>query len=112
MGLVSILEKAQPMVKEKIGGHSYDTWFANLHIKEYNPTTLVIETPDDFYKNWIIDHYLTTIQEYIVFISKTPIHLKFEVNATMLASQPSILVASNHEKPYPDNSLTQLNLNP
>lgn len=51
-------------LKEKIGASSYDTWFSGLTIKE-EEGGLVLETPDNFYKNWIVENYARTIEEII-----------------------------------------------
>ena len=63
MTLHAVWEKAQPALKEKIGPSSYDTWFPWIHIKEKNPHTLIIETPDEYFKNWFVEHYLACIRE-------------------------------------------------
>ena len=53
MNLLSVWEKAQPSVKEALGSAVYETWFSPLQIKEKSEETLVVETPDEFFKNWI-----------------------------------------------------------
>jgi chromosomal replication initiator protein len=84
MSLSVIWEKAQSNIKEKIGSVSYETWFAALKVKEKGPHTLIIETPDDFFKNWIIDHYQVFIQESINHLATDPIELEFSVNHEIL----------------------------
>ncbi|NCU31552.1 MAG: chromosomal replication initiator protein DnaA, partial [Candidatus Moranbacteria bacterium] len=48
-------------LQTQVGATSYNTWFGALRVKQDIENTLIIETPDDFFKNWIIDHYRDTI---------------------------------------------------
>jgi chromosomal replication initiator protein len=85
MSLLSIWEKAQPAIKEKIGAAPYTTWFSSIEPKEKNLETLIIETPDDFFKGWIVEHYLETIVEKLQEASPDKnIQIEFAVNANVL----------------------------
>ena len=80
MSLTSIWEKAQPEIREKVGSISYETWFSAINVKEKDPQTLIIESPDDFFKNWIVEHYQNLIQDTLNTVSDNPLNLEFNVN--------------------------------
>jgi len=61
--LTQAWQQAQSSIRSKIGDHSYSTWFVHLNIAEQEPLHLFIITPDDFFKNWIVENYLTIIIE-------------------------------------------------
>lgn len=84
MSLTGIWEKAQDDIKEKVGLTSYETWFSTVQVKEKSPDTLVIETPDDFFKNWIVEHYKTFIQDTLQSLSPQLLNLEFAVNSNIL----------------------------
>ena len=84
MKLQSVWDNAQNFIREKIGSTGYETWFTSLGIKEQPPQTLIIETPDEFFKNWIIEHYLSVIQNAIRETSQQPVDIIFEVNPHIL----------------------------
>ena len=52
---------AQTFVQDEIGVSSYQTWFSNLNVNCQNDK-IILETPDEFFKTWIIDHYADIIQ--------------------------------------------------
>lgn len=56
MNLNAAWQQAQSSIRQQIGTTSYDTWFSALKIlvKEDH---LTIIAPDEFFKNWIMDHY-------------------------------------------------------
>ncbi|MDD3374184.1 MAG: chromosomal replication initiator protein DnaA [Candidatus Omnitrophica bacterium] len=109
MSLLTIWENAQPLIRSKIGETSHETWFSILSIKEKNPDTLIIETPDEFFKNWIVEHYLTFIEEAVNEQTPKNINLEFEVNSQLLGAQKqkkfSILEKKFEEKHSPKTGI-------
>ncbi len=87
MNLSSVWEKTQKEIKEKIGLASYETWFSTLQVKEKNADTLTIETPDDFFKNWIVEHYQNFIQETLNKHAAQNIQIEFSVNSHILKEE-------------------------
>ncbi|MEI6438058.1 MAG: chromosomal replication initiator protein DnaA [Candidatus Omnitrophota bacterium] len=61
--LLQAWQSAQNPIKEKIGEHAYTTWFVHLNIAEQGQDHLYIITPDEFFKDWVIQHYLKIINE-------------------------------------------------
>lgn len=84
MNLTEIWEKAQSDIRAKVGETSYETWFSTVQAKEKDPATLVIETPDDFFKNWIIDHYQDFIHDTVHAFSTQNINIEYSVNTGIL----------------------------
>ncbi len=81
MTLTSLWHKTQPLIKETIGSSAYETWFSSIQIKQEGTDTLIIETPDEFFKNWIIDHYHEIIEEKLGQLNAKKINIKFSVAA-------------------------------
>lgn len=84
MSLKTLWEKTQEEIKGVVGKTSYDTWFSAIEVTEKDPKTLIVESPDDFFKNWIVEHYQSLIEETICRISGSPITIEFSVNPNML----------------------------
>jgi len=84
MTLLETWDIAQNALKEKVGKASYETWFASVQATEKNPKTLVLETPDEFFKNWILEHYSLFIQEIIHGLTDPSIQIEFVVNPFLL----------------------------
>lgn len=84
MNLTALWQKAQGNIREKVGTTSYETWFSNIQIKEKDSNTLIIETPDDFFKSWIIDHYQVLIKDILDNVTNKNIQIEFTVNSHIL----------------------------
>ncbi len=110
MNILTAWEKAQPAIKAKVGDITYETWFSPLNTHEKSPSILAIETPDDFFKNWIIEHYRVLIEETLRNLSVKPITVEFEVNQRILKSETQSRL-SQFEKKFEevDKSAFQMN---
>ncbi len=84
MNVLEIWQKAQGPIKDSVGTTSYDTWFASLRVSNKNPNVLTIEAPDEFFKNWIVDHYQGTIERVLRGEAGQEVGIEFNVNAELL----------------------------
>lgn len=48
-----IWQACKEKLKGILGETSYDTWIAPLNLKKINQTSLTLEAPDSFFKNWL-----------------------------------------------------------
>lgn len=111
MNLLSVWKRAQEPLKEKIGTTGYETWFSALNSYEKSPGVLVIETPDDFFKNWIIEHYGDVINEMLRVISPRPVQIEFEVNPKIFKKNTQSRL-SEFEEEFKETSSKPAGLNP
>jgi chromosomal replication initiator protein len=88
MQLLDIWKKTQKSIREQIGETSYETWFSSLSVSEKDSKTLLIETPDEFFKNWIIENYLKIIEKTISDLTSSNVAIEFEVNAHLFSDKP------------------------
>ncbi len=86
MNLLDVWNKAQLPIKESVGVTSYDTWFSPLKAQESNVGTLTIEAPDEFFKNWIDEHYTHIIARSLSAQAGGPVNFEFLVNTQLLSA--------------------------
>ena len=110
MSLVGLWESAQTEIKKKVGSTSYETWFSTLQVQEKDSQTLTIQTPDDFFKNWIVENYQTLIQETLQQFTSHSFQLEFSVNSQILnAETQNRLYKFEQEFKSPDKFQSTLN---
>ncbi len=110
MSLVSYWEKAQTILKQKIGETSYETWLAALQVNEKDPSTLAIETPDEFFKNWIAEYYLSLLQDTLRDLAGRPVTIELTVNPHLLnKTAPTKLAAFEKSFERPEKQSIGLN---
>lgn len=97
MNLLATWQNAQSLIRHQIGESSYQSWFSHLNVLEQE-NGLIIETPDEFFKNWIEDHFIQIIKDAINKQSNASCSIKVIVN-TGLNITTSNLPTTNKEIP-------------
>jgi chromosomal replication initiator protein len=78
--LSTIWDSAQTRIKAKIGEVSFQTWFSHVAINLPDENTLILETPDEFFKTWIIDHYFDAVRTALQEEGAGEINLSVQIN--------------------------------
>jgi chromosomal replication initiator protein len=87
LSLKTLWETAQDEIKNRVGNTSYETWFSSVQASEKDASTLVVETPDDFFKSWIIEHYQSLLEDILKRLAGAPVILEFSVNTNIVSRQ-------------------------
>lgn len=88
MDLLNIWNSLQTQIKNHVGEASYETWFSNLKAQTKSDNTLSIEAPDEFFKNWLVDHYADIIKKVLSDAASMEIMVEFGVNTSPLEAPP------------------------
>jgi len=87
MHTIEIWNKVQEYIKERIGLITFEAWFLPLKCKEAKEQKLTLEAPDNFFKDWVINHYLNLIIEAAKAATGQEYNIEFRVNPSLLGSQ-------------------------
>ena len=87
--LSNIWPKAEQVIKEKIGPEAFQTWFASVGIEERPVGVLIIQTPDEFFKNLFIERYFNLIKDTLQHLSPG-VKIEFEVNPNIVQQNKSV----------------------
>lgn len=104
-------QKAQPLLKDKLGDTIFETWILPLKATLKDNETLLLAAPDEFFRDWVEKHHKGIIHETVLSLSQNKlVNLYFEVSAdsgveTERPQSPSCVI-------QPLERLGPLNLNP
>ena len=110
MNILTAWKNSQEIIKEKIGEPSYETWFTALHVKEKSENCLLIEVPDDFFKNWIIEKYLNCIHAALKEKMGKDSFIDFSVNDNLVKCGNST-IETQSQPPLPEKNFFKNILN-
>lgn len=79
-----IWSRAQDLIRDRVGNTAYETWFSTLRAKDKSPNLLLLEAPDEFFKNWVEEHYWDLIKESLAHVHNRPIDIEFITNPRIL----------------------------
>jgi chromosomal replication initiator protein len=109
--LLKTWEEAQNRLKSQIGETAFQTWIVPLRATEPSQDRLNLSAPDNFFRDWVDQHYRTSIQDIIREISsKHEITISIDAHADVAipASAPAP-TATASKKPADNFTLTTLN---
>ena len=106
-----IWERTRNYLKDKLGKIAFETWILPLKPRLKDEHNVILEAPDDFFRDWVDKHYKQAIQEALYGTVKKEITVNLETNPTKAQDIPhkSALQALQVKSTEPQDSL-RLNL--
>lgn len=105
------LQTSKEKVKSAVGKTSFDTWIAPLIFKSGGESTVIIETPDSYFKNWVETRYLPQIKQSLKDAGGKEFGVTFEVNPNLLQKKTN-KIFKTIEKNFQEEPYDSLRLNP
>jgi len=50
-------------LEQQLGTQNFETWIKPLKVKREQPGYITLEVPNKFFRDWLIEHFLVTIQD-------------------------------------------------
>jgi len=75
----NIWQKTLDEINTKISQKTFDTFFKSTHLLKKKTNALVIQTDDEFVKDWLIDHYLDMIIKTLKKQNGRNYHIEFKL---------------------------------
>lgn len=104
-------ENTKEKLKTILGTMSFDTWIAPLYCKEVKETSVLLEAPDKFFKDWVENNYSDQIKQALHAVSGKYYDLIFEVNPELLKRKTNKILKTL-EKNFQEEPQDSLRLNP
>jgi chromosomal replication initiator protein len=91
-----VWDKAKDLIKEKVNPQTFETWFKPTRGTGISGSTLVLEVPNSFFKDWLLEHHLEVIKAALNNASGQALTIDFEY----LQPEPE---KSAEQKPRPQS---------
>ncbi len=102
-------DKAKGYLQDKLGKAVFETWILPLKPKQKNENNLVLEAPDNFFRDWVDKHYRQAIQEAINWSAKQEVQVNLETDSQIKADYPGPGVQQLPAKPKEFKDTSGLN---
>lgn len=109
MDVQIIWNKARDGLKGKMGDTAFETWIMPLKPRLKGEGSLILEVPDNFFKDWVAKHYLTAIQVVVGASSDSIKEVELEVNPSLQKTLTPSEVRQPQNKPVPKDETANLN---
>jgi len=109
--MLEIWNKACQGLKDKLGNASFESWILPLKPKSKDGHTLILEAPDQFFKEWVIEHYIEVVQEAVKGAARHEVAV--EIVVTPVGTSPSEKIRHKElTSPTAKETQDSLGLNP
>ncbi len=79
--LQSIWEQAKAQLKSKLGDTVFQTWIFPLRPKLKTLGRITLEAPDTFFRDWVLKHYKSSLEEIFSRVLNEPVTISLETAA-------------------------------
>ncbi len=93
---VDLWDRCLETLKKDLTSQSFETWFKPTKASLLSDTTLKVRVPNEFFRDWIRDHYQSQIQKALWEIHPTQLEIQFEVEP---AASPKGAASTNAAAP-------------
>src|SRR3989304_7506731 len=73
-------EEALGQLREKLGKQNFEIWSQPIRMRARDGTEISREVPNKFFRDWLMEHFLTSIQETLSVLSQQNVKLSVTVN--------------------------------
>lgn len=79
-------EGALRHLRETLGKQNFETWIKPIRVQENDGGEIALEVPNRFFRDWLVEHYLTPIQEALSALAHQSVKLSVTVNQQLQSS--------------------------
>ena len=108
--ILKLWESAQDTIKSRIGDVAFNTWFGSINAKEGDAQHLILEVPDNFFKEWFTNHYLELVSNVLLAASNSEVKISLITNPSIIKKTEKHKL-QNFESRIKEKSSDDVNLN-
>lgn len=84
LDLAEIWPRVLSIIKNKINEQAFNSWFSSIRLSPSQGDCLILDVPDKFFRDWLVDHYQNLINASLEEASGRKIKVEFKVNSNVL----------------------------
>ena len=82
-------QEALEQLRERLGNQNFETWIRPIRAQNSNHGELILEVPNKFFRDWVVEHFLPQIRESLTALSDHPVKVSLSVNQQLEFSKPA-----------------------
>ena len=84
----ALWEQALLLIRQEVGEQGFETWFRPIRSVTTRDHTLVVEVPNQFSKDWVLEHYKETIDRSLLRVAGRPVQVELTAGTTPAVQEP------------------------
>lgn len=82
-------ESAQGALSERLGKQNFETWIRPIVARASGPGEIVLEVPSKFFRDWLAEHFLATIEETLSLLARQTTKVSLTINHALQGRGPA-----------------------
>ena len=82
-------QEALEQLRERLGNQNFETWIRPIRAQNSNHGELILEVPNKFFRDWVVEHFLPQIRESLTALSDHSVKVSISVNQQLEFSKPA-----------------------
>ncbi len=107
----SFWNESVKIIKEKVRQQNFETWIKPIKFVGLEGNNILLGVPNKFFKDWLVENYVTLISNSLSEVSGTDVEIKFVVNKSEETDAPHDVSERYPVKSNPVRLHSSLNLN-
>ena len=91
-------EKSLHIIKDKVSQQNFDTWIRPIKISSMEGNNIILNVPNKFFKDWLMENYHAVIKEALTSIAGIDLKVDLQIALDAKKSQSSIRRAGDHQE--------------
>jgi hypothetical protein len=105
---MDIWQQVLARIAEKIGPHSFDTWFRPVRFAGGNQTSLHVVVPHSYFKKFLLEHYSDIVQDAVRQSARSDLQLVISVETAGACENPLAVDSDRNQDEGAGNGLAPL----
>ena len=76
-------EAALDQLRERVGKQSFETWIKPVKLRQGHNGEFIIEVPNKFFRDWLLEHFLGLIQEILTSLTRQNVKVAVIINGEL-----------------------------
>ena len=94
-------EGALRQLRDKLGKQNFETWIKPIRVRKGDGHEVTLEVPNKFFRDWLVEHFLTPIQETLSALMHQSVKVSVTVNQQLQQASGTVEKKTEHEKHRP-----------
>lgn len=77
---MSLWQEALKQFEIRFGTHNFETWIKPIHVTHEDTNQFGLEVPSKFFRDWLVEHFLSTIQDELSKLAHEGVSITVTVN--------------------------------
>ncbi len=79
-------QEALEQLRERFGNQNFETWIKPIRVRERTDDEICLEVPNKFFRDWLVEHFLSSIHETLSLLSHRTVKVSLAINQKLQAS--------------------------